>query len=143
MKKLVALLCDEMNNKDMVKRNLLLSWLDLLYSIPNVGLLNRVPELLIKLIAYFADSDEEIRIKTQNLLGELLSEFKMLGEDRGAQMDERVLGTLVRCCKYEEFHDSVLCRSTTMQWIQNFLSFLLEDVKQEPGVSFGKLFFLS
>lgn len=139
MKKLVALLCEEMNSKSMVKRNLLLSWLDLLYSIPNVGLLNRVPDLLTKLIAYFADPDEEIRIKTQNLLGELLSEFKTLGERRGAQTDERVLETLVKCCKYDEFHVSVLCRSVTMLWIQNFLSFLLQDVKHEPGVLFGRV----
>ena len=133
---LVALLLsEEMSKNSFVMRNMVLTWFDLLCYIPNLNVLNRVPDLLPKIITYFADSDEEIRIKAQNQLGELLSEFTVLGEARGAPMDERMLQTLVDYSKREEFRDSVHCRKVAVDWIKHFLSFLLEDVKREPGVS--------
>jgi len=135
----VALLSEEMSTSNFVMRNMVLTWFDLLYYIPNLNVLNHVPALLPKIITYFADSDEEIRIKAQNQLGELLSQFTVLGEARGAPMDERILQTLVLYSKREEFRGSVHCRKVTVDWIQQFLSFLLEDVKREPGVSCGTI----
>jgi len=141
MKGLVSLLCEKMNSVNPLVKNLLLSWLELLCSIPNVNLLNKVPMILPSLINYVSEKNEEVKIKAQKQLDDLLSEFETIHEARDAQMDYEILKTLVLYFKRNEFRESVLCRSAALSWTQNFLAFLAKDIKKSPLDSQGILLF--
>lgn len=142
MKCLVSLLCDRMNSDNPHIRHVLLSWLELFSSIPNVNLLSQISSLLPPLLTYVADQNEEIRLKAQKQLSDFLDEFEALGESREAPMDEEVLKTLLNFYNRNEFHESMICRSCVLSWTQTFLNFLEIDSKHEPPAS-SCIFFYS
>ena len=139
LKGLVSILCEKMNTDNFMVRNLLLSWLELLGSIPNVNLLNKITMLVPSLITYVAGRHEEVKIKAQKQLDELLSEYEALGDVREAQMDQEILRTLVVFYKRNEFREAVLCRSVALSWTRNFLAFMVKDIKRAPMEPLGTL----
>ncbi len=137
MKALVTLLCDKMNSNNEAVRTLLVSWLELLCSIPNVNILNCVPMLLPQLITFVSEKREEVKVKTQKQLDELLSEFEQLGESREAQMDQEMLRTLANFYGRNEFRESPLCRTVALAWTRSFLTFTIKDLQRSPDASLG------
>jgi hypothetical protein len=120
-------------------RKILLSWLELFSSIPNVNLLNQMSRLLPPLLTYVADKDEDIRQGAQKQLEEFLSEFKALGENREASMDEEILKTLMNFYNRNEFREDIICRSCVLAWTCYFLCFLETDAQRELPASSGNV----
>ena len=139
MKKLISLICDKMICDQPTVRKLILSWLYLLFSIPNVNLINRASQLLPLLISYLAENDDDIKIKAQKQLDDLLTEFQNLETLRETQMDEDILNTLTKYYNYNEFRDSILCRSVTVSWTEKFLNFFISDLNHSKPASMGIL----
>lgn len=70
----IPLLRERIYNYNPFTRQFLVSWLQLLDSIPELDLITHLPEFLDGLIKYLADSGSDVLVSVQNLLADLLRE---------------------------------------------------------------------
>lgn len=137
IKELIDLVSERMNSSNPIVKNFLLSWLDLLCSIPNVKVLNQIPRLLPSLISYVGEKFDEIRIKADKQLIAILSQFEALDSSREVEIDENILKELAEYYKQHEFEESLPCRSVALVWTQSFLAFFTKDLKRGASVNPG------
>ncbi|PIA13612.1 ARM repeat-containing protein [Coemansia reversa NRRL 1564] len=76
LEKFVPLLAERMHTYKPSTRLYLIEWVRVLDSVPGVDLIIYLPEFLDGLLRFLSDSNEDVRNKTQSLLGELLNEIR-------------------------------------------------------------------
>ncbi|KAJ2878477.1 hypothetical protein H4R27_005795, partial [Coemansia aciculifera] len=85
----VPLLSERMHTYKPSTRLYLIEWVRVLDSVPGLDLITYLPEFLDGLIRFLSDPSDDVRNKTQSLLGELLSEIRECVEMQGlAEEDE-------------------------------------------------------
>ncbi|KAI8320641.1 ARM repeat-containing protein, partial [Martensiomyces pterosporus] len=72
----VPLLAERMHTYKPSTRLYLIEWVRVLDSVPGLDLIAYLPEFLDGLIRFLSDPNDDVRTKTQSLLGELLSEVR-------------------------------------------------------------------
>ncbi|PLW53923.1 hypothetical protein PCANC_03749 [Puccinia coronata f. sp. avenae] len=75
LKAFIPLLRERIHTHNPFTRQYLVSWLQLLNSIPEINLVSYLPDFLDGLITYLADSGNEIQLAVQNLLGDMMVEI--------------------------------------------------------------------
>ncbi|KAJ2609310.1 hypothetical protein H4S08_004108, partial [Coemansia sp. RSA 1365] len=76
LEKFVPLLSERMHTYKPSTRLYLIEWVRVLDSVPGVDLIIYLPEFLDGLVRFLSDPNEDVRNKTQSLLGELLNEIR-------------------------------------------------------------------
>ncbi|CAH7682821.1 vacuolar protein 14 C-terminal Fig4p binding-domain-containing protein, partial [Phakopsora pachyrhizi] len=76
LERFIPLLRERIYNLNPFTRQYLVSWLQLLNSIPEINLISFLPEFLDGLIKYLGDSGREIQVGVQNLMADLLLEIE-------------------------------------------------------------------
>ncbi|KAJ2075101.1 hypothetical protein GGH13_000853 [Coemansia sp. S155-1] len=89
--RLVPLLSERMHTYKPSTRLYLIEWVRVLDSVPGLDLITYLPEFLDGLIRFLSDPSDDVRNKTQSLLGELLSEIRECVEMQGLTEEEEVL----------------------------------------------------
>ncbi|KAJ2424022.1 hypothetical protein GGF41_002920, partial [Coemansia sp. RSA 2531] len=87
----VPLLSERMHTYKPSTRLYLIEWVRVLDSVPGLDLITYLPEFLDGLIRFLSDPSDDVRNKTQSLLGELLSEIRECVEMQGLTEEEEVL----------------------------------------------------
>ncbi|KAJ2082594.1 hypothetical protein H4R24_001475 [Coemansia sp. RSA 988] len=76
LEKFVPLLSERMHTYKPSTRLYLIEWVRVLDSVPGVDLIVYLPEFLDGLLKFLSDPNDDVRNKTQSLLGELLNEIR-------------------------------------------------------------------
>ncbi|KAJ1959930.1 hypothetical protein GGI12_004081 [Dipsacomyces acuminosporus] len=76
LEKFVPLLAERMHTYKPSTRLYLIEWIRVLDSVPGLDIIAYLPEFLDGLIRFLSDPNDDVRTKTQTLLGELLSEIR-------------------------------------------------------------------
>ncbi|KAJ2806309.1 hypothetical protein H4R20_001734 [Coemansia guatemalensis] len=76
LEKFVPLLSERMHTYKPSTRLYLIEWVRVLDSVPGVDLIVYLPEFLDGLLRFLSDPNDDVRNKTQSLLGELLNEIR-------------------------------------------------------------------
>ncbi|KAJ2448892.1 hypothetical protein GGF42_004951, partial [Coemansia sp. RSA 2424] len=84
----VPLLAERMHTYKPSTRLYLIEWIRVLDSVPGLDLITHLPEFLDGLIRFLSDPSDDVRNKTQSLLGELLSEIRECVEMQGLDDEE-------------------------------------------------------
>ncbi|KAJ2714379.1 hypothetical protein H4R19_001758 [Coemansia spiralis] len=83
----VPLLAERMHTYKPSTRLYLIEWIRVLESVPGLDLIVYLPEFLDGLLRFLSDPNDDVRTKTQSLLGELLGELRECVELREADSD--------------------------------------------------------
>ncbi|KAJ2850005.1 hypothetical protein IWW36_002233 [Coemansia brasiliensis] len=89
LEKFVPLLSERMHTYKPSTRLYLIEWIRVLDSVPGLDLIVYLPEFLDGLLRFLSDPSDDVRNKTQSLLGELLNEIRECVELQGMQLDSR------------------------------------------------------
>ncbi|KAJ2121407.1 hypothetical protein IW147_004294 [Coemansia sp. RSA 720] len=76
LEKFVPLLSERMHTYKPSTRLYLIEWIRVLDSVPGLDLITYLPEFLDGLLRFLSDPSDDVRNKTQSLLGELLNEIR-------------------------------------------------------------------
>ena len=113
---------------------MLVTWIDVLDSIPNVNLLQCLPRFLKQLFQVLGDKNKDVQHLADQRLTEFLREFRKYA-GRNVELDQQILQTLLEFMQKKEIKENI-CRLTAMDWVYNFLFFFKEDLKkQEMDIS--------
>ncbi|KAI9503456.1 vacuolar protein 14 C-terminal Fig4p binding-domain-containing protein, partial [Coemansia spiralis] len=75
LEKFVPLLSERMHTYKPSTRLYLIEWIRVLDSVPGLDIIGHLPEFLDGLLRFLSDPNDDVRNKTQSLLGELLNEI--------------------------------------------------------------------
>ena len=89
LKAFIPLLRERIHTHNPFTRQYLVSWLQLLNSIPEINLVSYLPDFLDGLITYLADSGNEIQLAVQNLLGDMMVEIDAVVHAKEYKEQER------------------------------------------------------
>ncbi|KAJ1758232.1 hypothetical protein LPJ58_002898 [Coemansia sp. RSA 1591] len=87
--KFVPLLSERMHTYKPSTRLYLIEWIRVLDSVPGLDLITYLPEFLDGLLRFLSDPSDDVRNKTQSLLGELLNEIRECVELQSMHADIR------------------------------------------------------
>ncbi|KAJ1749792.1 hypothetical protein LPJ79_003419, partial [Coemansia sp. RSA 1821] len=87
LEKFVPLLSERMHTYKPSTRLYLIEWIRVLDSVPGLDLVVYLPEFLDGLLRFLSDPSDDVRNKTQSLLGELLNEVRECVELQGMQQE--------------------------------------------------------
>ncbi|KAJ2450268.1 hypothetical protein EV183_004392 [Coemansia sp. RSA 2336] len=87
LEKFVPLLSERMHTYKPSTRLYLIEWIRVLDSVPGLDLIVYLPEFLDGLLRFLSDPSDDVRNKTQSLLGELLNEVRECVELQGMQQE--------------------------------------------------------
>ncbi|KAJ2829448.1 hypothetical protein IWW50_000848 [Coemansia erecta] len=87
LEKFVPLLSERMHTYKPSTRLYLIEWIRVLDSVPGLDLIVYLPEFLDGLLRFLSDPNDDVRNKTQSLLGELLNEIRECVELQGMYTD--------------------------------------------------------
>ncbi|KAA1126559.1 hypothetical protein PGTUg99_027624 [Puccinia graminis f. sp. tritici] len=90
LKAFIPLLRERIHTHNPFTRQYLVSWLQLLNSIPEINLVSYLPDFLDGLITYLADSGNEIQLAVQNLLGDMMVEIDAVVHAKEYKEQERL-----------------------------------------------------
>ncbi|KAI7821599.1 vacuolar protein 14 C-terminal Fig4p binding-domain-containing protein, partial [Kickxella alabastrina] len=90
--KFMPLLAERMHTYKPSTRLYLIEWVRVLDSVPGLDLIVHLPEFLDGLLRFLSDPSDDVRSRTQSLLGELLSEIRECVELQGAAADSSQAG---------------------------------------------------
>jgi len=90
LKAFIPLLRERIHTHNPFTRQYLVSWLQLLNSIPEIHLVSYLPDFLDGLITYLADSGNEIQLAVQNLLGDMMVEIDAVVHAKEYKEQERL-----------------------------------------------------
>jgi len=91
----MPILCEKLQVRNPVIRQLLISWINVLNDIPNLNLIHLLPSFLEELMMMIGDVNKEIRMAADACLTEFLTEVKEHPNDRTAELDSEVVEILV------------------------------------------------
>jgi len=95
LKNFMPILCEKLQVRNPVIRQLLISWINVLNDIPNLNLIHLLPSFLEELMMMIGDVNKEIRMAADACLTEFLTEVKEHPNDRTAELDSEVVEILV------------------------------------------------
>lgn len=78
----IPLLAERIYTVNSFTRSFLISWLQILDSVPHLELISYLSEFLDGLIGFVGDNNEDVRVGAMNLLGEFLQEAKEIENER-------------------------------------------------------------
>ncbi|KAJ2416815.1 hypothetical protein GGI10_000675 [Coemansia sp. RSA 2530] len=84
----VPLLAERMHTYKPSTRVYLIEWVRVLDSVPGLDLIGYLPEFLDGLVRFLSDPNDDVRNKTQSLLGELLAEIRECVDMQGVTDDD-------------------------------------------------------
>ncbi|KAJ2854210.1 hypothetical protein J3B02_002786, partial [Coemansia erecta] len=88
LEKFVPLLAERMHTYKPSTRLYLIEWIRVLDSVPGLDLIVYLPEFFDGLLRFLSDPNDDVRNRTQSLLGELLSEIRECVEMQSLEPDE-------------------------------------------------------
>mmetsp|Transcript_1541 Transcript_1541/g.4218 ORF Transcript_1541/g.4218 Transcript_1541/m.4218 type:complete len:345 (+) Transcript_1541:54-1088(+) len=98
-------------------RQLMLSWITILDSVPDVDMLSYLPQFLEGLFSMLADTNRDIRHGADACLSEFLNEIKQSGPKEAESVIGEVAKIVVKGCKAAEN----FCRLTALVWLHDFV----------------------
>lgn len=72
---LVSIICDKLNALNPIIRQMLVSWIDVLDSIPNVNIIHSLPRFLSQLFQVLGDKNKDVMRAADQRLTEFLKGF--------------------------------------------------------------------
>ncbi|KAJ1882473.1 hypothetical protein H4R99_000855 [Coemansia sp. RSA 1722] len=103
LEKFVPLLAERMHTYKPSTRLYLIEWIRVLDSVPGLDLIVYLPEFFDGLLRFLSDPSDDVRNRTQSLLGELLNEIRECVEMQGIESDDNDGGALLHM--EDEFAD--------------------------------------
>ncbi|KAJ2698736.1 hypothetical protein FB645_005548 [Coemansia sp. IMI 203386] len=88
LEKFVPLLAERMHTYKPSTRLYLIEWIRVLDSVPGLDLIVYLPEFFDGLLRFLSDPNDDVRNRTQSLLGELLNEIRECVEMQGIESDD-------------------------------------------------------
>ncbi|XP_053305099.1 protein VAC14 homolog isoform X2 [Spea bombifrons] len=110
----VPLLRERIYSNNQYARQFIISWILVLESVPDINLLDYLPEILDGLFQILGDSSKEIRKMCEVSLGEFLKEIKKMPES--VKFAEMANILVIHCQSTDE-----LIQLTAMSWMREFL----------------------
>lgn len=127
--------------KNSFTRQYLVSWIDTLNSIPDLELVSFLPEFLDGLLNCLSDPSNEVKVSTENLLGEFMQQIKEAASV--SESDENGKGTYIPgqgvIVQYERIVETLVknlkssdkdIQRTALQWINEFIGIAKDVVIQ-------------
>jgi vacuole morphology and inheritance protein 14 len=133
----IPLLRETVGSQDMYVRQFVIGWITVLDSVPDIEMLEFLPEFLGGLFDMLADSNKDIRQQADAALEEFLHEIKNTVDKDSAESApsssvasisfSRMIQILVSQCGATE--KPAICRINALNWLQEFI-----DIEQTHGL---------
>lgn len=116
----VPLLRERIYSNNQYARQFIISWIHVLESVPDINLLDYLPEILDGLFQILGDSSKEIRRMCELVLGEFLKEIK---KNPSSVKFAEMANILVIHCQVSDESKSTndLIQLTSMTWMREFI----------------------
>ncbi|XP_059391860.1 protein VAC14 homolog [Carassius carassius] len=116
----VPLLRERIYSNNQYARQFIISWIHVLESVPDINLLDYLPEILDGLFQILGDSSKEIRRMCEVVLGEFLKEIK---KNPSSVKFAEMANILVIHCQVSDESKSTndLIQLTSMTWMREFI----------------------
>ncbi|KAA0724456.1 Protein VAC14 -like protein [Triplophysa tibetana] len=116
----VPLLRERIYSNNQYARQFIISWIHVLESVPDINLLDYLPEILDGLFQILGDSSKEIRRMCEMVLGEFLKEIK---KNPSSVKFAEMANILVIHCQVSDESKSTndLIQLTAMTWMREFI----------------------
>eukprot|EP01017_Pseudomicrothorax_dubius_P019216 TRINITY_DN2113_c0_g1_i11.p1 TRINITY_DN2113_c0_g1~~TRINITY_DN2113_c0_g1_i11.p1 ORF type:complete len:677 (-),score=211.19 TRINITY_DN2113_c0_g1_i11:116-2146(-) len=134
----IPLLCDRMKALNPIIKHMLISWLNVLDSIPNINIIRYLPSFLEQLFLLIEDSNRDIKHSADGCLQEFLKEFK---ENRSERNEGPIIDILVRICSRRM---TSFTKFNALFWLHDILKLFLdeflasENTQRQANDYFGK-----
>eukprot|EP00916_Digyalum_oweni_P018278 GHVL01030683.1.p1 GENE.GHVL01030683.1~~GHVL01030683.1.p1 ORF type:complete len:701 (+),score=130.02 GHVL01030683.1:58-2160(+) len=131
----IPLLAERITVKNPYIRQMIISWIVTLDSIPELDIISQLPYFFNGLFTMIADSNRDIRMAADSCLTEFLCELKSSPPEKIEKVCELTTPLLVNQC------DSVgtFCRLTALVWIKTIVNFCSHSNKYYPSLLAGVL----
>ncbi|KAL6058534.1 PtdIns(3,5)P(2) sythesis regulation factor [Balamuthia mandrillaris] len=113
IERFIPLLQDRINVMNSFVRQFLLSWITVLDSVPDIEMLDYLPDFLEGLFKMLSDPSQDIRREADNVLGEFLKEIQTAAH---VEFGKMVSILIPFCSSQDEF-----TRLTALKWIKEFI----------------------